>query len=329
MKKMKAVITDKRHKSDHIERSVLEPLGIAVESYLLTSEAEIIQHCFDADALLVSHAAITRKIFESLKKLKIVIKYGIGTDNIDKVAAKEFGVIVSNVPRFCVEEVACQALNFILDGIRKTSFFSSNVKKGIWLDDPSSQYISNPSKSTLGIVGYGNIGRYLQKISSRIFNRIIVFDPYIGPGKGNDSVGPDSRGVEFVHSLEELFSTADAISIHTPLTDETRGSIDYPLLKMMNHGILVNTSRAQVIDRDALERALEEGKIDYFGADVFWNEPCDYTDPRDIHLISDPRVVITPHSGWYSKYSEEYVRRNAAEEVSRVLLGQDPHNRVA
>jgi len=326
---MKAVITDKRHKSDHIERSVLEPFGISVESYLLTDEAEIIQRCLDADALLVSHASITRKIFKSLKNLKMVIKYGIGTDNIDKAAAKELGVMVCNVPRFCVEEVACQALSFILDGVRKTSFFSSNVKKGIWLEDPSSQYISNPSKSVLGIVGYGNIGKYLQKISGNIFNSIIVFDPYIVFGAGNDPVSLGVGSITFARSLEELFSTADAISVHTPLTDETRNSIDYPLLEMMDHGILVNTSRAQIIDRDALERALAEGHIDYFGADVFWNEPCDYSDPRDIHLISDPRVVITPHSGWYSKYSEEYVRRAAAEEVARVLLGQNPHNRIA
>ncbi len=326
---MKAVITDKRHKSDHIERSVLEPHGIIVESFLLAEESEIIARCSDADALLVSHANITKKILESLPNLKIVIKYGIGTDNIDKEAAKPLGIIVSNVPRFCVEEVACQALTFLLDGVRKTSYLAWNVEHGLWIEDPSSQHISNPSKSTLGLVGCGNIGRYLCKIASHVFGKIVIFDPYIQRDESGRLSSSDTGNVEFVDSLEDLFAVSDAVSIHIPLTEGTRNVIDYSLVEKMSHGILVNTSRAQVVDRAAVEMALANGKLDYFGADVFWHEPCDYSDPLDMRLISDPRVVITPHSGWYSVYSEEYVRRNAAEEVLRVLKGLPPKNRVA
>jgi len=322
---MKVLITDRRHSSIEEERKVLEPLGIEVVDRFCRDENDLIKNGKGAVGFLVSYASITERVMKALPDLKIIVKYGVGVDNIDLEAASRLGKYVANVPDYCLEEVALQALSLLLNGVRKTCFFAGEVKKGYWVEHPEKEVIYRLSSQNLGLVGFGRIARKLAHFARSIFNRIYFYDPYV------DVDRLPENGIEKCHrvySLEDIFSSCRLISIHLPLTPETRGFIGKSYFNLANGAIIVNTSRADVLDKTALEEALDSQKVIFYGADVFWGEPPDFSDPANFNFVSRENVLITPHVGWYSEESEKEVRRKAAEEVARVVKGMKPLNWV-
>jgi D-3-phosphoglycerate dehydrogenase len=315
---MKVLVTDMRHCSIEEERKVLEPAGLMIDTTFCRDEEDLIRHGRGSCAFLVSYTPITRRVMEQLPELKLIVKYGVGVDNVDVEAARELGKIVANVPDYCVDEVASHTVTLILAGLRMLIPLTEAAKQGHWIEDPSSENLRRPTSLTAGIVGLGRIGRRVAQCLQPLIAKILFYDPYISV---TDSVQSEWESVD---SLTDLVERCQILSLHAPLNQETQNLIDPELLARANRLILINTSRAALINREALESALVEGRVSFFGSDVFWQEPPDYADPRTTAFLKRRDVLVTPHVAWYSGDSERELRRKAAEEVLRVLQGGRP-----
>ena len=320
---MKVLVTDMRHGSVEEERNVLEPAGVTVDTTFSEGEAELIRNGAGAVGFLVSYARITRKVMEALPELKIIVKYGIGVDNIDVKAAGELGKLVANVPDYCIEEVALHSLALILAGLRRLCPQAAAGKNGAWTEDPTGLTLHRPSTLTVGTLGFGKIARRVATYIRPIAKSILFFDPYV------PDPGPAHGHCEGLGSAADLFERCQVVTVHAPLNRETRNLVGSNLLDRAEGLVLINTSRAGIVDREPLESALEEGRVAFYGADVFWQEPADYTDPRTREFLQRSNVLVTPHMSWYSVESEREVRRKAAEEILRVLRGEAPRNPVS
>lgn len=319
---IKVLVTDMRHASVAEEKAVLEPAGAIVDTTFSATEEELIKHGQGAIGFLVSYARVTREVMEALPELKIIVKYGIGVDTIDLKAATELGKYVANVPDYCVEEVALHALSLATDGLRMTHFFAENVKNQRWIEDSSRFVIDRPSSLTLGLVGLGKLARKFAAYMQPLVSQIAYFDPYIA------NSDPEAQRYMRVDSLADLFETCQIISLHTPLNAETRNMINNDVLSHAQNVILINTSRGGVIEKQALVQALDSGKVKFFGADVYWEEPPDFTDPWNRDFLQRDNVYVTSHVASQSRVSEKELRRKAAQEVLRVIQGGKPLNLV-
>ncbi len=312
-----------RHASAIEEDRIFAAAGIELDTTFSNNEDELIRNGAGAVGFLVSYARVTRKVMEALPDLKIIVKYGIGVDTIDLSAATDLGKYVANVPDYCTEEVAVHALTLALNGLRMVTKFSGLVRSGSWAAaDPEGSIVHRPSQIRLGLVGFGRIAQKLNEISAPIFKETLFYDPFVEMGQITD---PRVRKVE---SLAEIFRDASVVSVHAPLTPQTTGLVDSNVLSHGAGVVLVNTGRAGVISELAVREGLDRGWLSSFGADVFWQEPPDYSDQETKSFLSDPRVCVTPHVGWCSSISAEEVRRKAAEEVVRVARGGRPLNIV-
>ncbi len=310
----KVLVTDRRHQSLAEERAVLEPLGVQIIDHFCTTEEDLIEYGRGAVGFLVSYAKVTRRVMQALPELRIAVKYGVGYDNLDTVAAAELGIYTVNVPDYCVEEVALQALSLILSALRRIPSCTNELKRGRWISDPSSFPIHRLSSISLGLVGFGRIARKVAQYARPLVRGIRFFDPFV----------TDAGEAAPCASLEELVSTCGILSVHAPLTPQTQSMLGARLLSAARGLILVNTSRAAVVDRAALREALRDGMVGFYAADTYWEEPADMRDPVNVEILARDNVLITPHMGWYSVESENEVRRKAAMEIARVIRGELP-----
>lgn len=315
---LKVLITDMGHSSIAEEKTVLEPAGVTIDTTFSETEDDLIQNGQGAIGFLVSSAKITRKVMEALPDLKIIVRYGVGYDNLDVAAATDLGKYVANVPNTSIEEVASVALSLAMTGLRMTHFFGGAVKQQQWISDPTFEALERPSKLNAGIVGLGRIGRQFAHYMKNIVPNIFYYDPYL-----SDEL-VKSFSYARLHDLAELFASCQIISLHTPLNDETHGFINQKVLSHAKDLILINTSRGGVTDKHGVVQAMEAGNVKFFGADVYWEEPLNFQDPWNVAFLQRKNVFITPHMSWYSLTSEKEVRRKAAEEVLRVIQGQQP-----
>jgi D-3-phosphoglycerate dehydrogenase len=317
---LKVLVTDMRHTSLSLEKEVLEPLGVAVEAVFSQTEDELICNGQGAFGFLVSYAPVTRRVMEALPELRIIVKYGVGTDNIDLKAAAELGKAVANVPDYCVEEVALQALSLLLNGLRMTHLLGRQVRDGEWTSHPEGATMYRPSGCNLGLVGFGRIAARFAHYAEATVNKVYYFDPYIRDGE------PAPAEYDRATDVRELFHECQLISVHAPLTSETDSLIDGEVLAHAHETILINTSRARIIDKQALLAHLDIRKVIFYGADVYWEEPPNFSDPWNLAFLQRDDVLITPHLGWYSRDSNQELRTRAAEEIARVLSGKRPLN---
>ena len=313
---MKILITDMLHESAEQELAICNKYGIELDTTFCHNEDEIIEVGKLASGLLVSYSKITRRVFESLPNLKVVVKYGIGVDTIDIQAATDHGVIVSNVPDYCLEEVASHALMLILNGLKQTPFFDRSMHQGVWDTQPKSKILYRPSEISLGLVSFGRIARTLASYAKSIFKEVYFYDPYV------EEVEID--GCKKVNTLEELFTKSKIISVHTPLHKETKFLIGSDSIKFANGAILVNTSRADVIEPDSVLEGLAHGNLLFFGADTFWPENPDFSSSSTTRFFDRDDVLITPHVAWCSLTAERDVRWKAAENAAKVIVGKLP-----
>lgn len=308
MSRFEVVVTDQVFPDVEIERQVLSEIGGELEVAAGTRK-DVLARAPRADALLNTYLPIDRGLIARLERCRIVARYGIGVDNVDLVAAQEAGIVVTNVPDYCVEEVAAHALALLLSLLRRLPEADAAVRAAAW-GAASVRPIHRLSGLTIGLVGYGRIARRLSDSLRVLGCRVLVYDPYITPSENGPALV----------SLEELLRSSDAVSLHAPLTPQTRSLIGARQLALMpEHAILVNTSRGPLVVLEDLLDALRTGRIRGAGLDVFEKEPVDPEVLRDV-----PGLLVTPHMAYYSEEAIRESQRKAAMQVVKVLRGGPP-----
>ena len=312
--KFKVVITDSYHPTLENESEVLKEIGVEPELVQSKNEDELIAATRDADGIMVQHAQITRNIIEHLEKCRIIARYGVGFDNVDLAAATDHGIMVSNVPDYCIDEVSSHAIALLMACSRKLFALDASTRAGSW-----NYYAAEPvyrlSDQTLGIVGLGRIGSAAASKGIGLGMKVKAYDPY---------VSETELDVEFA-DFETLLQTSDFISIHCPLTEETRHMFGQEeFAKMKNSAFLVNTARGPIVEKEALYHALKMGEIAGAGIDVIEQEPPSKDDP----LLELDNLVITPHTAWYSENSQKLLQQETARAVVAVLKGGKPRSLV-
>lgn len=313
--------------TDYIERELdyeereLKKLG-AVFSYSQMKSAapsELIREFGDADFLVVNMAKMTADVMAGLDNVKVIIRHGIGYDNLNLPAATEHGIICANEPTASSEDVAEQAIMLILAVWRKlfvqSEILADSVAQKKWVFDRIYPVYRMAGK-TLGIIGCGNIGRIVLRKMRTFGMRILVCDPYISKERLAE------LGVEHT-PLETVMKEADIVTIHVPVTDETRGMFGESLLGLMKpHAILVNTARGPVVKVSDLARVLREKRIAGAGVDVYDFEPP----APDYELLGMENVILTPHMAWYSEEGGWDIRVMIVEDLKRCLEGKPPRS---
>jgi D-3-phosphoglycerate dehydrogenase len=301
---MRVLVTDADYPDrGDIERPILEGAGFELSIAQCRTPEQVIQAGQDATVLMTQYAPITREVLKALPNVRLVIRYGVGVDNIDLKAAEELGVWVANVPDYGVSEVATHALGMALALIRHLPSFDRQVHSGGWHYRETGA-VHRPSTLTLGVIGHGRIGSRMAQLGAPSFERVLACDPYL-----SDSAFPDN--VQRVDH-DGLFRQSHVVSLHVPLTDETRQMVDRHRLAQMPRGsYLVNTARGPVLDLDAVLEALDNGHLAGAALDVLPQEPP----PKGHPVLGHPRVLLTPHSAFYSVEAEEELRRKMAVNV--------------
>jgi D-3-phosphoglycerate dehydrogenase len=312
MSSYRVVVTDQVFPSVDLEREMLA--GIGAELVVVDGSVDdVLAAARGADALLNTYLPIDAAFVSQLGKCKIVARYGIGVDNVDLAAAKAAGIAVTNVPDYSVEEVAAHALALLLAVLRRVPEGTSSVLAGEWNLDRV-RPIRRLSELTVGLVGFGRIARRLQRSLAALDMRCVVFDPYLPPEVRAGA--PDK--VTFVETLDELLNAADAVSLHAPLTPQTRGLVGTAQLERLgSQGVLVNTSRGPLVDVPELLDALRGGVIRAAALDVVDIEP-----PTDATRFDVPGLLVTPHMAYYSEEALAESQRKATTQVIKALTGQ-------
>jgi D-3-phosphoglycerate dehydrogenase len=297
------LVTDHDFPDLELERRLFRDAGMELAVAQCGTEDDVIEAGAGCDGLLVQYAPVNAKVFTARPEIRIASRYGAGYDTINVNDARRYGVWVANAPDYGVGEVATHALAMALALLRHLPQYDRDVRAGRWhYSSPGA--LRRASELTLGILGLGRTGKRMAHIGRNAFARVIACDPYLIDGDF-------PAYVERVE-LEQLFSRADVVSLHVPLTDETRGMVDARLFERMKCGaILVNTARGAVVDIDALAAALDAGVLDGAGLDVLPTEPP----PADHPLLSHPRVLLSPHAAFYSTAAEVELRRKAAQNL--------------
>jgi D-3-phosphoglycerate dehydrogenase len=298
-----------------VERSVLSSYGIevAVPAFAGGASPEELAH---ADALLVTEAPrIDGALLDAVPNCRIVATFGAGYDNVDLAETRARGIVVAHVPDYCTEEVADHTMGLILAVHRRLLEGDRLLRSGVWGVERLG-VVHRLRGRTLGIVGFGRIGRAVAARAEPFGFRLVTWTRHARDVPAH---------VEVLESLDVLLARADVLSLHVPLVPETTTLIDAAALARLPAGaIVVNTSRGAVVDLPALVRALNEGRIAGAGLDVYPREPPDLAE-----LALDKRVVLTPHVAWYSAEALDECRLRAALAVARCLTGQSVPNRVA
>jgi D-3-phosphoglycerate dehydrogenase len=312
----KILLTDYAWPDPEVERSVIEGAGFTLVAgpakALPPAEIVALAKEHRPAAIMTCWAEVTAPAINACPDLKIVARIGVGLDNIDRAAAAARGAVVTNVPDYCVEEVSDHAVGMLLAWARGLVAFDREVKGGTW--DAAGAKLRRVRELTVGIAGFGRIGRRTLAKLQPFGSRLLAFDKYPPAGGFPEGV----TGVD----RDRLLAESDVVILHLPLSPETRNFIDAAALKRMKPGsLLVNVSRGGLVDNDALLQALEKGPLSAAALDVVEGEP---NPPRA--LIGHPKVIATPHIAFSSTASVLELRRRSSEEVVRVLRGEKPHH---
>ena len=313
MARFTVVVTD--YEYDHLdqERRALAAVDAELVPGQCRTEDDVIALARDADGILNQYAHLTPRVLGALRRCQVIGRYGIGLDTVDIPAATRAGILVCNVPTYCLQEVSDHTIGFLLACVRKIPRMSEITKHGQW-DFKVGRPIPRLQDITLGLVALGNIPRMVARKLAPWNMRILACDPYI-----EDRVFTDHGVVRA--SLDDLLRESDVVSVHLPLTAETLRMFTYARFKQMKRGaFFLNTARGPLVDEDGLLRALQEEWLAGAAIDVMQTEPAARSHP----LLGLPNVIVTPHIAWYSEQSSADLQRMTAEEVARVLAGRQP-----
>ncbi len=307
------VVSDNRHRDYEIERSILEECGAELIVADCKSEAQLLEACRNADGVLLDLAPMTAAVAQGLDRCRVISRYGVGYDNVDVPACTKKGIVVANVPDYCAEDVSDLAIGHLFACLRHISARDRMVRQGGWNIAKEKEF--RIKGKTLSLLGFGNIARTLcRKVSGFGLGRILVYDPYV-PEETIRSCGAQKA------SLEDALSLGDFISLHMPVTEETRGIINGNTLSLMQDtAILINTSRGPLIDDSALVRALQENRIAAAGLDTHNSEPLKSDSP----FLQLDNCVLTDHTGYSTEESIVELKTKCAWNVRLVLEGGKP-----
>ncbi len=294
---MRVVILDADYPDQAIERDVLEPHGVDVVAPGAGS-GDLAATVRDADVVVCQWARVDECIFAAAPRLGLVVRYGVGVDNIDLEAARARGIWVANVPGYGTEEVAAHAFATAMACVRHLLPFDRALRVGDWSYRGTGE-VRRLRELTFGCLGLGAIGGMVAERAGAWFGHVIAHDPF-----GNSRL----PGVQRV-SLDELFEDADVLSLHVPLTEDTRHLVNAERIGQLPQGaVIINSARGGLIDDDALLEALDRGHVSAAGIDTWVEEPVSSHHP----LVQHPAVLATPHVAWYSEESEAELRRRVA-----------------
>ncbi len=323
------VVTDLIPEPLECERRVLNGHAEVV-ALNIQHQAELAGQLDDADAVMIYHyLRLGRDEIERLRRCKVIVRPGVGYDNIDIAAARERGIPVCNVPDYGTEEVADSALAMALSLARGTHFLNSRLRRGVgaWNVDQAVP-IERLRGRVFGIVGCGRIGAAAALRAKAFGFDVVIYDPPLRDGVEK------TLGVRRVESLEALLRQSHILSLHCPLTPQTRGMIGAAELALLPAGaIVVNTARGGVADTAAVVAALANGHLTGAGIDVLEHEPPPEDSPvlrawRDPHHPAHDRLLLNPHTAFYCEQGSEEFRTKGSLEVLRALHGQPLRNRV-
>jgi D-3-phosphoglycerate dehydrogenase len=315
---MKVAITDYNLEDISIEQAFCDAAGYELAAIRSGSEADRINLVRDADAVITQFAPVNAAVIGAMQRSRVIVRYGIGVDNVDLKAAAAKGIPVCNVPDYCIDEVADHALAVILDLTRKITVNAAKVKAGGWgLAVPSSAMFALKNL-TVGVVGFGRIGREVADRLRAMKCKVLVFDPVV------DAAAVRAAG-SAPAALDELLRTSDLVTLHCPSNDQTRYLINAENIAKMKHGVmLVNTSRGTLVKTDDLAAALRSGRVSAAALDVTDPEPP----PADCSLRAMDNVIITSHIASCSAQSVRRLQESVIATAGMALRGEKLPNVV-
>jgi D-3-phosphoglycerate dehydrogenase len=286
---------------------VFNPYGRAL------SEEELLPLLKDCDGYIADLDQVTGKVLAGCSKLKVISRYGVGVDGVDLKAAKEKGILVTNTPGMNAASVAELAMGLILDIAWNISMLDRKTKAGEWTSSTGTVV----NGRTLGILGLGATGKKLAKLAQCFSMKVIAYSPHLIPEYAKENnIG--------IATFDQVIEQADVISLHMPLSKETRHLINVEVIGRMKPGtILINTARGGIVDEEAAYRALKDGHLGGLGLDAFEVEPA-----KDSPLFQLDNVVVTPHTGSYTKEAMKNMENMAVDNLIRALSGKECCNIV-
>ncbi|MCY3944971.1 MAG: C-terminal binding protein [Anaerolineaceae bacterium] len=307
------LVTDYTWPSTAPEAEVLARVGARLLEAETGSEEELLRLVPEADAILTCFKQVPVSVVRAGTKLQVIGRYGIGVDNIPVDEATRLGIPVTNVPAYCLDEVAEHALALLLAGARNIVRYDRAVQKDNW-SLATGMPVYRVAGRTLAIIGFGKIGRTLARKAAALDLQLLAHDPWV-PDAEIRAAGVEPAG------LDEALARADFVSLHTPLTEETQHLLNAERLARIKPGaFVINTARGALIDQEALLAALQSGRVSGAGLDVFVPEHL----PPDHALLAQPGVIATPHTAFYSEESVLELERLAAQNVADILSGRRP-----
>jgi len=312
---MKVLYTDSTFGGSELERSRYEAMGYTYVDATAADEKTLIAECRDADAVVCCYAEITANIIAAMENCKVIVKSGMGVNNIDIPAATKKGIMVANVQRYCLDEVSDHAISLTLALVRKVAFMDRRVRAGKWEGVGPCRPIPRIKDLLFCLYGFGGIARYMARKLKAIGFQLAAYDPFL-----NTEVF-EQEGVERITDETELFRRADVLAVQLNLNKDTEKIISFEKFKLMKpSAIFINTARGGLVDEEGLVRALQEGIIGGAGLDVLTSEDPDMSSP----LFQMENVCITPHIAYYSLGAEIDLRHGACTQVIDALSKGEP-----
>ncbi|MBJ9418444.1 C-terminal binding protein [Acinetobacter baumannii] len=309
---MKLVVTDQAFGNTRHEQAIAEQAGAIFSEFQCRTEEETAAAVKDANVIINNFAPMTHRVMQNMASGAIIIRYGVGVDNVDLSAAKQLGIRVCNVPDYGIEEVADHASAMTLMLARKLNRYDKGIRSGEWKIDRMVDGVRSLRNTTVGLIGLGRIARAYASRMAAFGCNIIGYDPYVTESQAKDA------GITLMPQ-DQVISNSNVLSLHVPLTPETRHLINADTLKRMpKSSILINCSRGGLIDEDALAEALISEHISGAGLDVFEQEPL----PSKSSLYAAPNLIMSPHAAFFSDTSVDTLQRLASEEALRGLRGE-------
>ncbi|MFP6679982.1 MAG: C-terminal binding protein [Dehalococcoidia bacterium] len=309
----KVLITDYTWPNIDAETSILAAAGIEVVVAPDSSVETLTELANDVDAIMFCFAQVPAQVLQNAPNCKVASRYGIGVDNLDIAACTELGIVVTNIPDYCIDEVADHVMAMALSFNRKIVKHNAMVKSSGWGSVSLTDTIHRLRDKTIGIAGMGRIGRAVALRATAFGMTVLSHDPFVQQSDAPEDVQ--------MTSLETMLAESDFVTLHAPLIPQTNGMIGATELKLMkNDAFLINAARGPLIDETALIEAIKNNDIGGAGLDVL-----EETAPPDDHpLYAFDNVVITPHTAFFSQASTIELEERTAKEVVRVLNGQMP-----
>lgn len=314
MGKFKVVYTDNIYKDNEIEFRRFAEAGYDFSVASSHDKETLKKECADADAVMLSFIEMDEELINSLQKCKVIVRCGMGFNNVDIPAATKRGIMVANVQKYCLDEVSDHAVALMLTLLRKTAYLSRLLREGIW-DPAKARPIPRLKDLTLCLYGLGGISSRFASKSKAFGMHVAAYDPFL-PEEYFEKMG-----VERITDEDELFRRADVLSVHLPLNKSTAKIISAEKMALMkSDALFINVARGGLVDEEALIKALQEGKLGGAGLDVLADEFPSMDNP----LFQMDNVIVSPHIAYYSEGSDVDLRNYAINQVIGALENGEP-----